>query len=99
MRRGPLLSVGLFLLAACGQVPAAPTPEAAGWSSAWEGVPDRIWLGPAWWGNRLQDWRQEGGRLACVDVGGDPCFLGQELVSSCVLRARGIFYYYTQFFS
>jgi alkaline phosphatase D len=67
MRHGPLLSVGLLLFAACRQAPPAPEAQDASWTSAWEGVPDRSWLGPAWWGNRLQDWRREGGRIACVE--------------------------------
>src|SRR5215210_7416474 len=26
----------------------------------------RTWLGPAYWGNRLQDWQLHAGRLECV---------------------------------
>jgi alkaline phosphatase D len=28
--------------------------------------PDRIWIGPDFWANRLQDWRIRGGRLECI---------------------------------
>ena len=30
----------------------------------------RTWLGPAWWANRLQDWRLHQGRLECVAATG-----------------------------
>jgi len=32
----------------------------------WSHAPDRIWLGPHVWGNRLHDWRVKNGRLECV---------------------------------
>ncbi len=34
---------------------------------SWEFGPDRIWVGPEYWANRLQDWRVANGRLECVD--------------------------------
>jgi alkaline phosphatase D len=40
-----------------------PTPFA----SNWQDCPDRIWLGPAFWANPLQDWRVAGGRAECVN--------------------------------
>ncbi|MHC4441462.1 MAG: alkaline phosphatase D family protein [Planctomycetota bacterium] len=33
----------------------------------WVGVPDRVWVGPDCWGDRLQDWQVKGGRLECVE--------------------------------
>ncbi len=33
---------------------------------AWSQV-DRVWAGPAYWANRLQDWRLENGHLVCVN--------------------------------
>jgi hypothetical protein len=32
----------------------------------WSRTPDRIWLGPDFWANPLQDWRLAGGRLECL---------------------------------
>lgn len=43
----------------------------AAFRGAWpEGV-ERVWAGPEYWTNRLQDWRVAGGRLECVTSGGD----------------------------
>lgn len=38
---------------------------AAEWKARWDG-PERIWIGPAFWANRLHDWRVANGRLECV---------------------------------
>lgn len=39
---------------------------ASGFASQWSKTPDRVWLGPEYWANPLQDWRIAGGRLECV---------------------------------
>lgn len=36
-------------------------------SDQWTGVPDRVWIGPGYWANRLQDWRVVGERVECVE--------------------------------
>lgn len=38
---------------------------AASFASEWQRWPDMRWVGPACWGNRLQDWQLRGGRAAC----------------------------------
>jgi len=38
------------------------------YTSAWEHQPDRVWAGPEFWANRLQDWRIEDGKLKCVNT-------------------------------
>jgi alkaline phosphatase D len=51
---------------------AAAVPPPAGLEPV-EAVPTdrtRTWLGPAWWANRLQDWRLHQGRLECVAATG-----------------------------
>ncbi|WP_163379733.1 alkaline phosphatase D family protein [Cyclobacterium sp. SYSU L10401] len=35
-------------------------------SSAWQQWPDMPWVGPEYWGNRLQDWEIRDGRAVCV---------------------------------
>lgn len=35
----------------------------------WSDVPDRLWAGPDFWANRLQDWRVDGGRVEAVGTG------------------------------
>ena len=45
--------------------------SAAEFASAWPAEAERIWVGPGYWANRLQDWRVAGGRLECVTSGAD----------------------------
>ncbi len=37
------------------------------YTSSWEYQPDRVWAGPEFWANRLQDWRIEDGKLKCLN--------------------------------
>ncbi len=39
--------------------------------SAWPAAVERIWAGPEYWANRLQDWRVRGGRLECTAAAAD----------------------------
>ncbi len=45
---------------------AVPSVSAAEFLLDWSDSPDRVWVGPDAWANRLQDWRVHGGRLECV---------------------------------
>ncbi len=48
---------------------ASPKKSAATeFRSRWEITPDRIWPGPEYWTNRLQDWRLRDGRLECIQA-------------------------------
>jgi len=56
--------------------------------SAWPANVDRVWVGPEYWANRLQDWRVAAGRLECVqDNRGQPMRTVHLLTRS--LTARG----------
>jgi hypothetical protein len=44
---------------------AKATPPSA-FISDWAALPDRVWIGPEYWSNPLQDWRIAGGRLECI---------------------------------
>src|SRR6185295_19409855 len=49
---------------------AAPATAAEGntaFASRWDTVHDRVWLGPEYWANPLQDWRIAGGRIECIN--------------------------------
>ena len=35
---------------------------------AWSKTPDRVWIGPDYWANRMQDWRLQNGQLQCVEA-------------------------------
>lgn len=47
------------------------TEAAAGFQSRWQATPDRVWVGPEYWTNPLQDWRVAAGRLECVHAAPD----------------------------
>ncbi len=52
--------------------------------SSWPEDAERVWIGPQYWANRLQDWRIANGRLECVTSGFDrnvhvlTCQLGKQ---------------------
>ena len=39
--------------------------------SRWDACHDRVWLGPEYWANPLQDWRIAGGRIECTNAAPD----------------------------
>lgn len=45
---------------------AAPVSRADEFVGDWSTTADRVWAGPAYWANRLQDWRVNDGRLECI---------------------------------
>ncbi len=52
-----------FLVLACFTCPCL----SANYSTDWSDVPDRTWVGPEFWANRLQDWQISNGRLECIE--------------------------------
>ena len=36
--------------------------------SRWDACPDRVWLGPEYWANPLQDWHIANGRIECTNA-------------------------------
>ncbi|QNN24063.1 twin-arginine translocation pathway signal protein [Planctomycetales bacterium ZRK34] len=46
---------------------AAASGEPNAFASVFDITPDRIWAGPEYWTNPLQDWRVAGGKLTCVN--------------------------------
>ncbi|MEX0986622.1 MAG: hypothetical protein WD052_04020 [Bacteroidales bacterium] len=55
-----LIVVTLFTFTSCDR-------SATSYTSGWEHQPDRVWVGPEFWANRLQDWHIEDGMLKCVN--------------------------------
>ena len=41
--------------------------ETKPFQSYWELLPDRYWIGPEYWANRLQDWKLSNGRVECIN--------------------------------
>lgn len=39
--------------------------------SSWEKTFDRVWIGPEYWANPMQDWRVASGKLECVKAASD----------------------------
>jgi hypothetical protein len=46
---------------------ASSAQPAAEFRSRWDGCPDRVWLGPEYWANPLQDWQIANGRIECTN--------------------------------
>jgi len=44
---------------------------AASFRSGWDACPDRVWLGPEYWANPLQDWQIANGRIECTNAAVD----------------------------
>jgi hypothetical protein len=63
-------TVGLAMAARQDNSEAAP-PSGPDFASRWANTPDRVWLGPEYWANPLQDWRVAGGRIECVNAAPD----------------------------
>ena len=55
---------------ACLLLAAAPA-AAADFASSFSSNSNQVWLGPAYWANRLQDWRLRNGRMECHTAGED----------------------------
>ncbi|KPK82384.1 MAG: hypothetical protein AMS27_14610 [Bacteroides sp. SM23_62_1] len=43
-----------------------PLSQDQPFTSYWEKQPDRYWIGPEFWANRLQDWEIHNGRVECL---------------------------------
>ena len=43
-----------------------PLEAGSAYHSQWHNWPDMKWVGPEYWGNRLQDWRIQDGKVECL---------------------------------
>jgi len=59
-------------------------------SSYWDHQPDRIWIGPEYWANRLQDWRIQSGKVECVN-GNEP-MRTLHMIDKCLSEKPGNLY-------
>jgi alkaline phosphatase D len=50
---------------------AAAAQTAAEFRSRWDTCHDRVWLGPEYWANPLQDWQIANGRIECTNPAAD----------------------------
>ena len=55
----------------------------SGFESGWTDEAERVWIGPEYWANPMQDWRLANGRIENIVAGGDGtlfrCFRNQVL--------------------
>lgn len=75
-RRSFLKSAGSTMLSVAALQMLAPSffasaETSAGFLSAWPQDASRVWPGPEYWANPLQDWQIQRGRLECISPGGD----------------------------
>lgn len=57
-----ILFIALITAVGCGRI-----SPSAHFKSYWDQQPDRYWIGPEYWANRLQDWRIHNGRVECIN--------------------------------
>src|ERR1043165_9940339 len=50
---------------------AAAASASSDFASNWKNCPDRVWLGPDFWANPLQDWQIAKGRIECTNAAAD----------------------------
>src|SRR4051812_33669953 len=51
--------------------PSSAADDGPALASRWNLSNDRVWLGPEFWANPLQDWRVANGRIECVNAAAD----------------------------
>src|SRR5262245_9028045 len=59
-------SAALAATALVANAEATAQEKSADFSSRWEQSFDRVWLGPEYWANPLQDWHIRDGRIECI---------------------------------
>lgn len=77
-----------LLDSAC-RVVAVDPPLGDGYRSRFEGLPERTWVGPEFWANRLQDWRIGRRRVECVEAGAGAALRTLHLVTHRTLFQKG----------
>lgn len=65
------------------------TASAEEFHSDWANGIERIWIGPDYWANRLQDWRLAGGRLECVESSSSRPMRTVQLLTASLGPNRG----------
>ena len=66
MRKGSL-KIFPFLIIAMLLGSCLRTSDTKSFKSYWDLLPDRYWIGPDFWANRLQDWQLKNGRVECLN--------------------------------
>lgn len=61
------IGAGMAVVGSSDRAEGQPNREAPN-PNAWPGLPDRVWIGPEYWANPLQDWRLSQGKLECTNA-------------------------------
>ena len=75
------LVVSVMALDCACRIVAVDPPPGDGYRSRFEGLPERTWVGPEFWANRLQDWRIGRGRVECIEAGAGAALRTLHLVT------------------
>ena len=65
------LAAGAAVATQLPRLEAADAARAGEFAANWNRCPDRVWIGPEFWSNPLQDWRVANGRIECTHAAGD----------------------------
>ncbi len=69
LQNSATLAAGATVAAKLHPALAATAPTSSpDFASNWTACPDRVWLGPDFWSNPLQDWQVRGGRIECTNA-------------------------------
>jgi hypothetical protein len=71
LTRSAALAAGAALTPALAPRLAAAAAGPDDFASSWQRCPDRVWLGPEFWANPLQDWRIRDGAIECTHAAAD----------------------------
>ena len=90
------VGIAIVLFSACenGSLKSTnPLPTSTGkmgdFTSQWAISPDRPWIGPEFWANRLQDWQIKDGRLECVESAANKPMRVAHLLSGALIAKKG----------
>jgi alkaline phosphatase D len=77
------------ILAAVHLVLGGPLAFSDEFASDWPREVQRVWVGPVYWANRLQDWRIRDGRLECVEASADRPMRTVHLLTRALAETPG----------
>ena len=90
MHARTFVSLGILLFATQGFGQAAST-NAGNFESRLPDWADRVWIGPDFWANRVQDWRVRDGRFECVEASSQRPMRTVQLLTANLREGSGEF--------
>jgi alkaline phosphatase D len=65
------LAAGAAVTSQIAPIARAATAASGEYVSNWKTCPERVWIGPDYWSNPLQDWQIKNGRIECTNAAAD----------------------------